>query len=151
MAKKRAAKPRLIPEGRLEPLRAEVERRADEQDYAFPGLAELSFYPAIVYYMAFAHLRDALRDELGELDDSTALANAFFWYTVVFEYSHQLGPGLNPLAEEPTMDHIEGAPTRYFTEAEYTALIAAAEQHVAAHPLSRTQKAAARKILSRCR
>jgi hypothetical protein len=151
MARKRAAKVRLIPEGRLGPLRAEVERLADEQDYAFPSLSQLPFYHAIAYYMIFEHFRDALRERLGGIDDGTALANAFFWYSVVFEYSHQIGPGLNPLAEEPTMDHIEGAPTHYFAEQDYIALIGASEQYVAAHPLSRAEKAAARKVLSRCR
>ncbi|HJZ58588.1 MAG TPA: hypothetical protein VKE74_26845 [Gemmataceae bacterium] len=151
MAKRKAAKLRLIPEERLDPLRAEVERRADEKDYAFLDLCQLPYYHAIVYYMIFEHFRDAMREQLGGIDDDTALANAFFWYSVVFEYSHRIGPGLNPLAQEPTMDSIEGAPTLYFTEKDYIALIETSEQYVAAHPLSRAEKVAARKILSRCR
>jgi hypothetical protein len=151
MGKKKAVKASLIPEERLRPLRAEIERLADEQDYAFPALAALPFYHAIVYYMLFEHFRDAMRERLGGIDDDTALANAFFWYSVVFGYAHGIGVGLNPLADEPTMDHIEGAPTLYFTEAEYTALIQASEDYVAARPLSRAEKASARKLLSQCR
>lgn len=151
MAKKKAAKRRLIPEKKLEPLKAEVERLGDEKDYAFLNLCQLPFYHAIVYYVMFTHLLDEMRDKLGGIDDDTALANAFFWYSVVFEYSHGIGVGLNPLAEEKTMESIEGAPTFYFTEKDYIALIKASEEYVAAHPLSRAEKAAARKILSRCR
>ena len=148
MARKKPAKRRLVPEDELARLRPEAERLADEQDYAFPALAGLPFYPALVHYMMFVHLRDDLGEKLGRLDDRSVWANAFFWGSVVFEYSHRLGPGLNPLADEPTMDHIEGAPTLHFTEQEYLDLIRAAEAYVAARPLSRGEKAAARKMLS---
>jgi hypothetical protein len=151
MAKKKAATARLIPEAKLEPLMAEVERVGDAQGYAFLNLRELPFYHAVVYYVMFVLLRDEMRAKLGGIDDDTALANGFFWYSVAFEYSHPIGVGLNPLADEPTMESIEGAPTLYFTEKDYIALIQASQEYVAARPLSRAQKIAARKILSRCR
>lgn len=151
MAKKKAAKLGLIPEERLEPLRAEVEQLADRADDSFPALRRLPFYHAIVYYMIFEHFRDAMREKLGGIDDDTALANAFFWYSVAFEYCQRSLAGLNPLGEEPTMESIEGAPSLYFSDADYLALIEASGKYVAAHPLSRAQKTAARKILSRCR
>ena len=151
MARKRAATRRLIPEKTLEPLRAEVERLGDEKDYAFHNLCDLPFYHAIVYYVLFEYFRDEMRAKLGGIDDDTALANAFFWYSVVFAYSHGIGVGLNPLAEEKTMESIEGAPTLYFPEKDHLALIQASEDYVAAHPLSRAENTAARKILSRCR
>ena len=44
------------------------------------------------------------------------------------------------------MESIEGAPSLYFTDKDYIALIEASEQYAAAHPLSRAQKAAARKF-----
>jgi hypothetical protein len=145
VAKKRAAKPRLVPEAKLEPLRAEAERLADERDFAFPALARLPYYHAVVYYTMFSHFLEDMRAKLGGIDDDAALANAFFWYSVVFEYAHQIEVGSNPLATEPTMDSIEGAPTLYFTEKNYIALIDAAQQYVAARPLSRAKKTAARK------
>lgn len=151
MAKKKTTKLRLIPEDRLEPLRAEVERLADEQDHGFPALGELPFYHAVVYYMIFEYFREQLREQVGGVDDDTALANAFFWYSVVFEYSHGIGVGLSPLAEERTMESIEGAPSLYFTDKDYIALIEASQKYVAAHPLSRAEKTASRKVLSRCR
>jgi hypothetical protein len=151
MAKKKAAKLRPLPEKRLEPLKAEAERLGDEKDYAFHDLCQLPFYRAIVYYMMFTHLLEEMREKLGGIDDDTALAHTFFWYSVVFEYCQGSLAGLNPLAEEPTMDSIEGAPSLYFTDKDYIALIKASQEYVAAHPLSRAEKIAARKILSRCR
>jgi hypothetical protein len=150
MAKNKAATLRLIPEEKLEPLKPEVARLADEQNYAFPALGELPFYRAIIYYMMFEYFRDELRGRLGGIDDDTALANAFFWYSVVFEYSHGVGVAMSPLAEEKTMDSIEGAPSHYFTEEVYLALIEASQRYVAAHPLTRAEKSAARTVLSRC-
>jgi hypothetical protein len=145
VAKKRAAKPRLVPETKLEPLRAEAERLADERGFAFPELGRPPYYHAVVYYMMFSHFLEDMRARLGWIDDDTALANAFFWYSVVFEYAHQIEPGPNPLAEEPTMDSTEGAPTLYFTEKNYIALIEASQQYVAARPSSRAEKTVARK------
>jgi hypothetical protein len=147
MAKKKAAKLRLIPEDRLEPLQAEVERLAADSDWIadIRQLRKLPYYHAIVYYVMFTHLLEEMRQNLGGIDDDTALTNAFFWYSVAFEYSHQIEPGSNPLRGEPTMDSIEGAPSLYFTDKDYIALIKASEKYVAARPLSRAEKAAARK------
>jgi uncharacterized protein (TIGR02996 family) len=141
---KKAARPRLIGEDRLQLLRVEVERLAAEADMPIEDLRNLPYYHAIVYYVMFSHLLDAMRARLGGIDDNTALANAFFWYSVVFEYSHEIKVR-SPLAEEPTMDSIEGAPSLYFTDRDYLTIIQASQDYVAAHPLSRAQKAAARK------
>ena len=111
--------------GPVEPLRAEVERLADEKDYAFPALCQLPYYHAIVYYMMFSHFLQEMREKLGGIDDDTAMANAFFWHSVVFVYTHQIEPGSNPLGGEPTMDSIEGAPSLYFTDKDYIAIIEA--------------------------
>src|SRR5262249_37556978 len=94
-------------------------------------------------YVMFTHLLDEMREKLGGIDDDTALANAYFWYSVVFEYSHQIEPGSNPLQGE--MDAVEGAPSLHFTDKGYIAIIEASEKYVAARPLSRAEKAAARK------
>jgi len=145
MAKKKTATPKLISEAKLEALRAEAERLGRELGYSFHEFCPLPFYRPLVFYVMFTHLLDTLRAKLGRISDATATANAFFWYSVVFEYSHQIEPGFNPLAEEKDMEYIEGAPSLYFSEADYLALIEAAEQYVAARPLTSAQKTAARK------
>src|SRR5262245_36677263 len=123
-----ARKSRLIPEERLEPLRAEAERLADEQDYAFPGLRQLPYYHAIVYYMMFSHLLDGMREKLGGIDDDTALANAYFWYRVGFDYANRVDPGSNPLEGE--MEGVEADPTYFFSLKEFIAIWDAAREHV---------------------
>jgi len=110
MAKKRAAKPRLVPEAKLEPLRAEAERLADERDFTISSLARLPYYHAVVYYMMFSHFLEDMRARLGGIDDDAALANAFFWYSVVFEYAHQIEVGSIPLAPSRRWTASKGPP-----------------------------------------
>jgi len=145
MPKKKTIKPRLISEEKLQPLIHEAERLGDKAELSFANLNQQPFYHAIVYYVMFTHLLDKMRKKLGGIDDDTASANAFFWYSVVFEYSHDIETGFNPLSGEPGMDNIEGAPSLYFTDKQYIALIEASQQYAAKHPLTRAQKSAARK------
>jgi hypothetical protein len=128
MAKKKSAKLPLIPEDRLEPLRAEVERLADQTGMGICQCRRLPYYHAIVYYVMFSHLLEEMREKLGGIDDAAALANAYFWYSVVSEFARRIEPGSNPLEGE--MDHVEGAPTLHFDEQEDIAIWNAAAQYV---------------------
>src|SRR5438874_4625781 len=133
MAKKKAPKLRLIPEERLEPLREEVERlavkseRVNDIKYYF---RKLPYYHAIAYYVMFAEhlLLDEMREKLGGVDDATALANAYFWYRVVADWSMRIEPGSNTLEGE--MEGVEESPGYFFPDGEDNAIWYAARDYV---------------------
>ena len=125
---KKGAVQLLIPEARLEPLLPEAERLADAADMSVTGCRDRRYYHALIYYVMFTHLLPEMRERLGGIDDVAVLANAYYWYSVVFEFSHRIEPGSNPLEGE--MDHVEGSPSHYFAEEDYIALIHESEEYV---------------------
>jgi hypothetical protein len=130
MPKKKAAKSRLIPEDLLESLTPDVERLIAESGKVndFRYLRDRPYYHALVYYVMFSHLLDDMRKKLGGIDDGTAMANAYFWYRVVTDWSSRIEPGSSPLEDE--MEYVEGAPGHYFDDDEYVAILDAADAYV---------------------